>query len=63
MRHKVKAKVRVEKRGLFGKKYVYETRTIWVDDRTYRELKRKRRYRPLTLDEMILIDILDEEDL
>ena len=63
MRHKVKAKVRVEKRGLFGKKYVYETRTIWVDDRTYRELKRKRRHRPLTLDEMILIDILDENDL
>ncbi|BBH26335.1 hypothetical protein SG0102_12690 [Intestinibaculum porci] len=61
MKHKVKAKVKVEKRGLFGKKYVYETRTIWVDDRTYRKLKRQGKYEPITIDDMMIMDAIFDD--
>jgi hypothetical protein len=41
MKHRVTVQVPVEKRGLFGRrKIVYEERTIWVDGRTYRQMKR-----------------------
>ena len=47
MKHKVKIKVSVEKRGLFGtKKTVMETRVIEVDDATYKKCKRTRRIDP-----------------
>ena len=39
MKHKVKVKVSVVKRGFFGRKrVVYEERTIVVDGRTYRRM-------------------------
>ena len=43
--HKIKVKVPVEKRGLFGiKKAVYEERVIEVDDKKFRELKKKQKH-------------------
>ena len=61
--HKIKVKVPVEKRSLFGiKKTVYEERVIKVDDKTYRELKKKKS-KPYSIDEMMLYDeIFDEWD-
>ncbi len=61
--HIIKVKVPVEKRGLFGiKKTVYEERVIEVDDKTYRELKRKKN-KPYSIDEMMLYDeVFDEWD-
>ena len=61
--HKIKVKVPVEKRGLFGiKKTVYEERVIEVDDKTYRGLKKKKT-KPYSIDEMMLYDeIFDEWD-
>ena len=42
MKHKVKVQVPVEKRGLFGiKKTVMETRTIEVDGKTYKKMKKE----------------------
>ena len=42
MKHKIKAKVPVEKRGFFGiKKVVMETCTIEVDEKTYKKLKKE----------------------
>jgi hypothetical protein len=39
MKHRVRVRVPVVKRGLFGrKKVVYEERTIVVDGRTYRRM-------------------------
>lgn len=59
MNHKVKALVPVEKKTLFGKKkIVYEKRTIMVDSKTYKEMKRKEKARPYSLTEMMLYDEL-----
>lgn len=42
MKRKVKVQVPVEKRGLFGiKKTVMETRTIEVDGKTYKKMKKR----------------------
>ena len=62
--HKIKVKVPVEKRGLFGiKKTVYEERVIEVDDKTYRELKKKQKTKPYSIDEMMLYDkVFDKWD-
>lgn len=44
MKHKVKVRVPVEKRGLFGsKKTEYEVRVIEVDDKTYREMQKQKK--------------------
>lgn len=44
MKHKVKVQVPVEKRGLFGiKKIVMETRTIEVDDKTYKKMQQEKK--------------------
>ena len=56
MKHRVKALVETEKRGLFGKKKVYVEKTVTVDGKTYRKMKREERNRPLSVDEMILLD-------
>lgn len=41
MNYRIKVRVPVEKRGFFGrKKIVYEERTIVVDSKTYRKIKR-----------------------
>lgn len=62
MKHKVKVRVSVEKRGLFGpKKTVYEVRVIEVDDKTYRDMQKQKKNRPFSIEEMMLYDeVLDE---
>ncbi|ENZ13225.1 hypothetical protein HMPREF1090_02958 [[Clostridium] clostridioforme 90A8] len=64
MKHKVKVQVPVEKRGLLGlKKTVMETRTIEVDDKTYKKMKKEQKNRPYSIEEMMLYDeIFDEWD-
>ena len=63
MKHKVKALVEVEKHGLFGKKKVYEQRTVTVDGKTYRKMKKAEREREFSIGEMMFYDALwDEED-
>lgn len=64
MKHKVKVKVPVEKRGLFGtKKTEMETRVIEVDDATYKEMKKDKKNRPYSIGEMMLYDeVFDEWD-
>ena len=50
MKHKIKVMLPIEKRGLFGiKKTVYEQRVIEVDERTFRELKKAQRSKPIAL--------------
>ena len=47
MKHKVKVQVPVEKCGLFGiKKTVMETRTIEVDGKNYKKIKKEWETRP-----------------
>ncbi len=64
MKHKVKVQVLVEKRGLLGfKKTVMETRTIEVDNKTYKKLKKEQKNRPYTVEEMMFYDeIFDDWD-
>ena len=64
MKHRVKVQVPVEKRGWFGvKKTVLEMRTIEVDGKTYRKMKREAKNRPYSIGEMMLYDeIFDEWD-
>ena len=62
MKHKVKVRVPVEKRGLFGsKKTVYEFRTIEVDDKTYRDMQKQKKNRPFSIEEMMFYDEVFEE--
>ena len=59
MKHKVKVKVPVEKRVLFGiKKTVMETHTIDVDGKTYKKMKKEWENRPYSIEEMMLYDDL-----
>lgn len=65
MKHKVKMKVEVRKKGLFGTRKATETRTIYMNDEQYREYKKeeKRRKkewanRPYTIEEMMFYDDL-----
>ena len=63
MKHKVTVQVPVEKRGLFGiKKTVMETRTIEVDGKTYKKMKKEWEYRPYSIEEMMLYDEVFDED-
>ena len=62
MKHKVKVRVPVEKRGLFGsKKNVYEVRIIEVDDKTYRDMQKQKKNRPFSIEEMMLYDEVFDE--
>ena len=63
MKHKVKVKVPVEKRGFLGiKKAVMETRIIEVDGKTYKKLKKDREKRPYSIEEMLFYeDIIYDE--
>lgn len=59
MKHKVKIQVPVEKHSFLGmKKTVMETRTIEVDDKTYRKLKKEWNNRPYSAEEMMFYDDL-----
>lgn len=63
MKHKIEVQVPVEKRGLFGfKKTVMETRTIEVDNKTYKKLQKEWRNRPYSIEEMMFYDDLFDED-
>ncbi|MBR3045787.1 MAG: hypothetical protein IKG82_02250 [Oscillospiraceae bacterium] len=57
MKHKIKVRVPVEKRGLFGlKKTVYEMRIIEVDEKAYKEMQKQKRNRTFNIEEMMLYD-------
>ena len=65
MKHKVKMKVRVRKKGFFGEKTVIENRTIYMNDEQYREykkeekrLRKERNNRPYSIEEMMFYDDL-----
>lgn len=63
MKHKIKVKVPVEKRSFLGiKKTVMEKRTIEVDGKTYKKLKKEWEKRPYSIEEMMFYDdiIFDE---
>ncbi len=63
MKHRIKIKVPVEKKGLFGRRHtVLETRTVEVDGKTYRKLKREQEKDSFSLEEMMLYDLILEED-
>ena len=63
MKHKVKVQVPVEKRGLFGiKKTVMETRTIEVDGKTYKKMKKEWENRPYSIEEMMFYDDMFGDD-
>jgi hypothetical protein len=63
MKRKVKVKIPTEKRGLFGiKKTVMETRTIEVDDKTYRKMLREQKNQPYSIEEMMLYDDIFFDD-
>ena len=63
MKHKIKVQVPVEKRGFLGiKKTVMETRTIEVDDKIYKKLKKKWNNRPYSIEEMMLYDDIFDDD-
>jgi predicted transcriptional regulator len=62
MKHRVKVKVPVEKRGLFGiKKTVMETRIVELDGKTYKELKKEWERRPYSVEEMMFYDDIFDE--
>lgn len=60
MKHKVRVRVPIEKRGFFGrKKIVYEERTILVDGKTYRRIMQKKE----DLEMEDLMDFIDEMEM
>lgn len=61
MKRRITIRVPVEKRGLFGiKKTVYETRTVLVDEKTYRKLAREKERKKI---ESFVDFMQDMEDL
>ena len=67
MRYRIKIQVPVEKKTLFGKKTVYETRTVETDRETYlkwKQLQREEREREENqfFEDMILYDIIFGDD-
>lgn len=67
MKYRIKVQVPVEKRTLFGKKTVYETRTVETDRATYLKWKQKQkeeldRETDQFFEDMILYDIFLDDD-
>ena len=63
MNHRITVRVPVEKRGFIGrKKIVYEERTVVVDGKTYRKIKKVQEDAELDefLDFMEEMDLIDE---
>lgn len=63
MKRRITVRVPVEKRGFFGrKKIVYEDRTVVVDGKTYRKIKKAQDDAEFDdfLDFMEEIDLIDE---
>lgn len=46
---------------MFGKKTVMQERTVTVDGKTYRKMKRAERERPYSIEEMMFYDWLFED--
>ena len=67
MKHKIRVRVPVEKRGWFGRtKTVYEDRVLVVDNRTYRQIREAQEEAELDdfldfMEEMEAVDELFEE--
>ena len=67
MKHRVRVKVPIVRRGLFGrKKVVYEERTIIVDSRTYRRMMKEQQNRRTDdfldfVDEMETLDAIFDD--
>lgn len=64
MKYKVRVRVPVERRGLFGRrKIVYEERTILVDGQTYRRMQREQQDAELEdfLDDMEIMDAIFDD--
>ncbi len=63
IRHEVKVRMPVKRRGFLGiKKTVMETHTVEVDDKTYKKLKRDHKNQPYTIEEMMLYDDIFFDD-
>ena len=57
MKRKIKAVVEVEKTGLFGrKKKILDKRDIWVDSKTYRQIRKKEKKKQPTFEEMMFFE-------
>ena len=57
MKHKVRTVVEVEKRGFFGqKKKVLEKRDVWVDSKTYRQIKKNKKNKQPSFEEMLFFE-------
>ena len=62
MKRRVDITIEEKKRGLFGTKIVRETRTVSMDEKEYRKLKRKLEAgRSITLDDLIMYDCIFED--
>ena len=63
MKHKIKVKVPVERRGFLGiRKTVMETRTVEIDGETCKKWKRERDNLSFSIEEMMLYDDLFDGD-
>ena len=59
MKHRITIEVPVEKRTLFGfTKTVMEKRTVVIDGKTYRQIKKGWNSRPCSIEEMMFYDAL-----
>ena len=62
MNHKVKMLVPIEKRTLFGKKTVMQEKTVMVDEKTFRKIKKAERDKPFSIEEIMFYDWMDGEN-
>ena len=57
MKRKIRIKVPVERRRWFGnRKTVIETKTVWVDGKTYRKIRNEQGREPYSLEELVFYD-------
>ena len=57
MKRKSRIKVPVERRGWLGnRKTVMETKTVWVDGKTYRKIRNEQGREPYSLEELVFYD-------
>jgi hypothetical protein len=61
MKHKVKMLVETQKKGLLGRKAVREYKTIKVDGKTYKQMKKQMRNKHFSLGEMLLYDTIFDD--
>lgn len=61
MKHKVKMLVETQKKGLFGRKTIREYKTVKVDGKTYKQMKKQMKKKPFSLDEMLLYDTIFDD--